>query len=99
MYAPYQVDWNRRGYFTPSLHGRELPPDTRLHAQWRELRAHFDALRRADFAAQTGLVALAREASCGMMCRYFLRLLSDGPSQSFPDTRTRAVADRNMGRD
>lgn len=89
MYAPYQVDWNHRGYFTPSLHGAELPEDPGLHPEWRSLQAHFTKLRQGEFQDQGQLVALARDASCGMMRQCFLMLLCDAGTRQ----TLRALAD------
>ena len=89
MYFPYQIDWAHRGYFTPSLHGAEMPVHTDVHDDWHQLQSHFTALRQGRFDGQRELISLARDTSSGMMRRYFLMLLTDAGTTS----TLRALAD------
>jgi len=92
MYAPHQIDWSNRGYFTPSLHGEEMPPNPSRHAEWSQLQRHFTALMAGDFSQQRELIQLAHSASSGMMRRYFLYLLTDAGTAPV----LRALADHTL---
>lgn len=89
MYLSYQIDWQGRGYHTPSLYGEPLPksPDTR--AGWPILQAHFAALRNGDFSRIHELVAHASTARWGDLQQYYLYLLSDAA----PERVLRMLAD------
>ncbi|EDM81683.1 hypothetical protein PPSIR1_22239 [Plesiocystis pacifica SIR-1] len=89
MYASYQIDWGNRGYFTPSLHGAEMPTNTQLHPAWRLLQRHLKSLAAGEFGELNELISLARGSSSGMMRECFLYLLTDAGTPS----ALRALAD------
>ncbi len=89
MYLPFQIDWQGRGYFTPSLYP-PVPADlSDLHPEWSSLQRQFMLARRGEFDQLGELIDAARETESGMMRLYFLYLLSDAA----PLSTLRVLAD------